>query len=82
MHDEVTLPAWKDLQKSCRPSPTPYPEASVGRVPGAVIAYNAGVSVVAGIFICWVALFAPGILLIYGFMPWWGGFRHFQIYRR
>lgn len=51
-------------------------------MPGAVIAYNAGVSVVAGIFICWVALFAPGILLIYGFMPWWGGFRHFQIYRR
>ncbi|EIE20647.1 CHR family transporter: chromate ion [Coccomyxa subellipsoidea C-169] len=49
---------------------------------GAVIAYNAGVSVVAGIFICWVALFAPGILLIYGFMPWWGGFRHFQVYRR
>lgn len=39
-------------------------------------------SVVAGIFICWVALFAPGILLIYGFMPWWGGFRHFQVYRR
>lgn len=49
---------------------------------GAIIAFNAGVSVVAGIFICWVALFAPGIILIYGFMPWWGSFRHFQVYRR
>ena len=37
---------------------------------------------VAGIFICWVGLFAPGIILIYGFMPWWGRFRHFQVYRR
>jgi chromate transporter len=49
---------------------------------GAIIAYNAGASVAAGIFICWVALFAPGILLIYGFMPWWGLFRTFQVYRR
>ncbi|CAL8468154.1 g7693 [Coccomyxa elongata] len=49
---------------------------------GAIIAFNAGVSVVAGIFICWVALFAPGILLIYGIMPWWGSFRHLQVYRR
>ena len=35
-----------------------------------------------GIFTCWIALFAPGILLIYGVMPWWGVFRRFQIYRR
>ncbi|CAK0787139.1 hypothetical protein CVIRNUC_010355 [Coccomyxa viridis] len=49
---------------------------------GAIIAYKAGTSVVGGIFICWIALFAPGIILIYGIMPWWGRFRHFQVYRR
>jgi len=43
---------------------------------------NAGVNAAVGIFTCWVALFAPGILLIYGVMPWWGGFRNFQVYRR
>ena len=36
----------------------------------------------AGIFICWIALFAPGIVLIYGIMPWWGQFRNYQVYRR
>ena len=49
---------------------------------GAVIAYNAGVNRAIGIFTCWIALFAPGIMLIYGVMPWWGSFRRFQIYRR
>ena len=49
---------------------------------GAVIAYNAGVNRAIGIFTCWIALFSPGIMLIYGVMPWWGVFRSFQIYRR
>ena len=43
---------------------------------------NAGAHAVVGIFTCWVALFAPGILLIFGVMPWWGVFRNFQVYRR
>ena len=49
---------------------------------GAIIAVNAGAHAVVGIFTCWVALFAPGILLIFGVMPWWGVFRNFQVYRR
>jgi chromate transporter len=49
---------------------------------GAVIAYNAGVNRAVGIFTCWFALFSPGIILIYGVMPWWGSFRSFQVYRR
>ena len=49
---------------------------------GAIIAVNAGVHATVGIFTCWIALFAPGILLIYGVMPWWGVFRNFQVYRR
>ena len=36
----------------------------------------------AGIFICWIGLFAPGIVLIFGIMPWWGRFRNYQVYRR
>ncbi len=31
---------------------------------------------------CWLGLFAPGILLLYGLMPWWVQFRQFDIYRR
>ena len=49
---------------------------------GAIIAHNAGYSIVAGIFICWIGLFAPGIILIFGIMPWWGRFRNYQMYRR
>ena len=49
---------------------------------GAIIAVNAGAHAVVGIFTCWIALFAPGILLIFGVMPWWGVFRNFQVYRR
>ena len=49
---------------------------------GAVIALNAGVFAVAGIALCWIALFAPGILLIFAILPFWGSFRKWQIYRR
>lgn len=49
---------------------------------GAVIAKNAGVNAVLGVVICWVALFAPGIILIFAILPWWGMFRQWQFYRR
>ena len=49
---------------------------------GAVIALNAGVFAIAGIALCWIALFAPGILLIFAILPFWGSFRKWQIYRR
>lgn len=49
---------------------------------GAVIALNAGVFAIWGILLCWVALFSPGILLIFAILPFWGAFRKWQIYRR
>jgi len=49
---------------------------------GAVIAQNAGVFAIAGIAICWIALFSPGILLIFAILPFWGSFRKWQLYRR
>ena len=49
---------------------------------GAVIAYNAGLNVVLGIAVCWVALFLPGIMLLFGAMPFWGLLRSSTVYRR
>ncbi|KAI8105039.1 hypothetical protein M9435_000211 [Picochlorum sp. BPE23] len=49
---------------------------------GAVIAQNANVFAIAGIALCWVGLFAPGIIIIFAILPFWGAFRHWQIYRR
>ena len=49
---------------------------------GAVIAQNAGVFPVVGIVVCWVGLFAPGIILIFAILPFWATFRRWQIYRR
>ncbi|KAK9816680.1 hypothetical protein WJX72_003596 [[Myrmecia] bisecta] len=49
---------------------------------GAIIAYRANVFRLWGIIICWVGLFAPGILLIYGILPFWGQWRRQPIYRR
>ena len=49
---------------------------------GAIIAHNAGVFELVGIIVCWVGLFAPGILLVFGVLPLWAMFRHWQVYRR
>jgi len=49
---------------------------------GAVIAQNAKVFAMIGIIVCWVGLFAPGIIIIFAILPFWGSFRHFQLYRR
>ena len=56
--------------------------ASICAYAGAIIAHNAGINDIVGITVCWVGLFAPGILLIFGIFPWWASFRNFQIYRR
>ena len=49
---------------------------------GAVIAQNAGVFAMIGIIVCWVGLFAPGIIIIFAILPFWGTFRVWQVYRR
>ncbi|GAQ86165.1 chromate transporter [Klebsormidium nitens] len=35
-----------------------------------------------GIIACWLGLFAPGIMLIYGVLPFWAKFRNWPWYRR
>ncbi len=49
---------------------------------GAVMALRAGVPAAVGILVCWVGLFAPGVMLIYGILPFWGRFRSQPLYRR
>ncbi|XRA99064.1 chromate ion transporter [Pycnococcus provasolii] len=45
-----------------------YLGAVMGGVPGACV--------------CWLGLFGPGIMLIYGVLPFWGKFRKNAVYRR
>ena len=45
-----------------------YLGAVIGGVPGACV--------------CWLGLFGPGVMLIYGVLPFWGKFRNNEIYRR
>ncbi|CEL99834.1 unnamed protein product [Vitrella brassicaformis CCMP3155] len=35
-----------------------------------------------GAFLCWIGLFLPGILLIFGVLPFWTSLRKTQVYRR
>jgi len=49
---------------------------------GAIMAMRAGFSFIVGTAVCWVGLFAPGLLLIYGTLPFWGSFRQLPVYRR
>ena len=55
----------------------------LGAVAGAGSAGKSGsLNPVLGAFLGWLGLNAPGILLFYVLLPWWGAFRHFQVYRR
>ena len=49
---------------------------------GALAARRAGVNVLAGIAASWFGLFGPGVMLIYGVLPFWGAFRKQPVYRR
>eukprot|EP00803_Ostreobium_quekettii_P000313 evm.model.scf_193.4 EVM.evm.TU.scf_193.4 scf_193:26924-30002(-) len=49
---------------------------------GALTARRAGYNPLVGIAACWIGLFGPGLLLIFGVLPYWGMFRQFAIYRR
>ena len=37
---------------------------------------------VPGAGICWLGLFGPGVMLIFGVLPFWGQFRTNALYRR
>lgn len=59
------------------PFPLPSPVQ-----PGAIVAQHTGYNALLGIALCWLGLFGPGILLIFGVLPFWSKFRHWQFYRR
>ena len=49
---------------------------------GAIVAQHTGYNSFLGIALCWLGLFGPGILLIFGVLPFWSKFRHWQLYRK
>ena len=60
----------------------PGPLFNISAYLGALIAARAGMNALAGIAACWFGMFAPGVLLIFGALPWWGEFRKLPVYRR
>lgn len=49
---------------------------------GALTATRAGYHALIGISTFWFGLFSPGILLIYGVLPFWASFRKLPVYRK
>lgn len=49
---------------------------------GAIIAKKFGYNFMVGVVLCWLGLFGPGVLLIFGVLPFWGRFRKLNLYRR
>jgi chromate transporter len=35
-----------------------------------------------GSFLCWLGMFAPGVMLIFALLPFWGKFRNVTTYRK
>ena len=60
----------------------PGPLFNLSAYIGALAARRAGTNVAAGIASAWLGLFAPGVMLIYGVLPFWGAFRTHPSYRR
>ena len=49
---------------------------------GVIAATRAGWPFGLGVGVCWLGAFAPGLMLMYGLLPFWGSFRQNQVYRR
>ena len=60
----------------------PGPLFNLSAYVGALAARRAGTDVAAGIAAAWLGLFGPGVMLIYGILPFWGAFRTHPTYRR
>ncbi|QDZ24088.1 chromate transport protein [Chloropicon primus] len=95
--DKMTAPGTcADSQDDCRPWMTedqfyaglaaaqsmPGPMFNFSAYLGAVIAMNAGFGSFFGTLVCWVGLLAPGIMLIFSVLPFWGKFRTVPLYKR
>lgn len=57
----------------------PGPMFNLSAYLGAVMAVRAGWAWPAGVAACWLGLFGPGIMLLYGLLPFWGSFRQLQV---
>lgn len=42
---------------------------------------NFGYVFIVGSLLAWFGLFGPGIMIIFGIMPFWGRFRHWKLYK-
>lgn len=60
----------------------PGPMFNLAAYLGAIMARRAGIFPLIGILLGLVGLNAPGLLLLYGILPFWGRFRHWAPYRR
>lgn len=60
----------------------PGPMFNLSAYLGAVTAVRTGWNPLVGVAACWLGLFGPGIMLMYGLLPFWGGFRSSEVYRR
>jgi chromate transport protein ChrA len=60
----------------------PGPMFNLSAFLGAAMAVRANWAVPVGVAACWLGLFGPGIMLLYGLLPFWGSFRQSEVYRR
>ena len=64
-----------DKSSTCTCIPHPHPHRTQA-LPGPLFNLAAYLGAVAGgvpgIFICWIGLFGPGVMLIFGVLPIWG----------
>jgi hypothetical protein len=50
----------------------PGPLFNISAYLGALAAARAGVNALVGVAACWVGMFAPGVLVVFGTLPFWG----------
>jgi len=60
----------------------PGPLFNIAAYLGALTASQAGVNAIVGVCATWFGLFGPGVLVIFGTLPFWGVFRKQPVYRR
>ncbi len=60
----------------------PGPIFNLSAYIGALAASRAGTNMLAGIFAAWFGLSGPGIMILFGIIPFWGKFRRLTWYRR
>eukprot|EP01134_Creolimax_fragrantissima_P007397 CFRG7397T1 len=59
----------------------PGPMFNISAYLGAVIAHNAGHNFLVGSIACWLGMFVPGVVLIFGVFPFWHKVRKVQAYK-